>query len=58
MDREGSGGPDWSDGENEVDEGIREDPEVEATRRRRVEWVDGWDKARVPSIYIATKIFG
>ena len=37
---------------------IDEDPEVEATRRRRAEWVDGWDKARVPSIYIATKIFG
>ena len=28
MDREGRGGPDWSDGENEVDEGIREDPDV------------------------------
>ena len=35
MDREGRGGPDWSDGENEVDEGIREDPDVGVGKWRR-----------------------
>ena len=41
MDREGRGGPDWSDGENEVDEGIREDPDVGVGKWRREE--EGWD---------------
>ena len=41
MDREGRGGPDWSDGENKVDEGIREDPDVGFGKWWREG--EGWD---------------
>ena len=41
MDREGKGGPNSSDRENKVDEGIREDPDVGFGKWRREG--EGWD---------------